>query len=54
MFDYELPMKTFRDCYFAYVPGKEESVFSNRPWKVFEYIDYKLIRIKKAKQKCLR
>lgn len=50
MFDYEFPTKTFRDCYFAYIPGKEEAVFSYRPWKVFEFIDYKLIRIKNAKK----
>ncbi|GJQ71279.1 hypothetical protein Trydic_g11017 [Trypoxylus dichotomus] len=54
MMDYQLPTKTFRDCYFAYVSNKEEAVFANRPWKVYEFIDYKLIRAKNAEKKCLK
>lgn len=34
---YEFPFPTFRDCLFAYIPGKEEEVFSFRPWPPHEF-----------------
>lgn len=34
---YEFPFPTFRDCLFAYLPGKEEEVFSFRPWLPHEF-----------------
>lgn len=34
---YEFPFCTFRDCFFAYFPGKEEEVYSFRPWLPHEF-----------------
>lgn len=38
---YEFPFCTFRDCLFAYLPGKEEEVFSFRPWFPHEFKNMK-------------
>lgn len=38
---YEFPFSTFRDCLFAYLPGKEEEVFSFRPWLPHEFKNMK-------------
>lgn len=38
---YEFPFSTFRDCLFAYVPPKEEAVFSFRPWFAHEFKNMK-------------
>lgn len=38
---YEFPSSSFRDCLFAYLPTKEEDVFSFRPWLPHEFRNMK-------------
>lgn len=41
MYAYEFPTRTFRDCYFAYTPSKEEDVLSLKPWQSYEIKDFR-------------
>ncbi|GLV35941.1 uncharacterized protein CBL_09841 [Carabus blaptoides fortunei] len=38
-FHHKMPNKTFRDCYFAYLPSDEHQINVNRPWQLHEHKD---------------
>ncbi|XP_044270889.1 uncharacterized protein LOC123015290 [Tribolium madens] len=39
-FSYEFPFTTWRDCYFAYTPSKEEDVLARFVWQKYDYKNY--------------